>query len=125
MTEIISLISGLGLGGLLGALAKSLLDKQQMRFTKIFDFKEARYKAISILMLTAVDNSDYAWGQLKMRRPEINSTEDLNNELEVEYYNAMLFASNKVLESFKTFLTDKNLANYEIIVRAMRKDLYS
>jgi hypothetical protein len=99
ITEIVSLVSGLGLGGLLGVFAQSVLAKKQMRFTKVFDFKEARYKAMAILMLTAVDPSEYAWEQLRVRRPGINKAEDLDNELKTEYYNAMLFASDKVLRS--------------------------
>jgi hypothetical protein len=76
--EIVSLVSGLGFGGLLGIFAKSALDKQQMKFTKVFDFKEVRYKALTILMLTATDQSEYAWHQLRLRRPEINKVEDLD-----------------------------------------------
>jgi hypothetical protein len=123
--EIVSLVSGLGLGGLLGIFAKSVLDKQQMRFAKVFDFKEVRYKAMTILMLTAADPSEYAWDQLRMRRSGINKAEDLDNELKTEYYNAMLFASDKVLRSFGVFLSDKTLVNYRAVARAMREDLYS
>jgi hypothetical protein len=113
--EIVSLVSGLGFGGLLGVFAKSALDKRQMRFAKVFDFKEVRYKALTILMLTAIDGSEYAWRQLRLRRPEIIKVEDLDNELRTEYYNAMLFASDKVL---------KSIANYQAAAHAMREDLY-
>jgi hypothetical protein len=122
--EIVSLVSGLGFGGLVGIFAKSALDKQQMKFTKVFDFKEVRYKALTILMLTATGQSDYAWHQLRLRRPEINKVEDLDNELRTEYYNAMLFASDKVLKNFKVFLADKTIANYQAVAHAMREDLY-
>ena len=124
ITEIISLVSGLSLGSILGVFAKSSLDKQQMRFTKVFDFKEVRYKAMAILMLSAVDQSTYSLRQLRMRRPEIGTVEDLDNELRMEYYNAMLFASDGVLKNFETFLSDKAIANYEAVARAMREDLY-
>ena len=122
--EIVSLVSGLGLGGLLGVFAKSALDKRQMKFTKVFDFKEVRYKALTILMLTATDQSEYAWRQLRLRRPEISKVEELDNELRTEYYNAMLFASDKVLKNFETFLADKSIANYQAVAHAMREDLY-
>jgi hypothetical protein len=59
LNEIALIISSLGAGGLIGAFAKSFLDKRQFKFTKIFDYKEYRYKAMSILMLTAVNPSDY------------------------------------------------------------------
>jgi len=124
ITEIISLVSGLSLGSILGVFAKSSLDMQQMRFTKVFDFKEVRYKAMTILMLSSVDQSTYSLKQLRMRRPEIGTAEDLDNELRTEYYNAMLFASDGVLKNFEAFLSDKTIANYEAVARAMRKDLY-
>lgn len=44
ITEILSLVAGLGLGGVLGIFAQSALDKQKVKFTKVFDFKEARYR---------------------------------------------------------------------------------
>jgi hypothetical protein len=54
----------------------------------------------------------------------MNGTEDLDRELEMEYHNAMLYASDDVLQGFKNFLDNKNMANYEVVARAMRRDLY-
>jgi hypothetical protein len=109
---------------LLGVFAKSVLDKRQLKFTKVFDCKETRYKALTILMLTAVNPSKYELAQLQRRRPDMNGVEDLYRELELEYHNAMLFASDKVLKHFAAFLQDKTMANYEAVARAMREDLY-
>jgi hypothetical protein len=50
LNEITLIVSSLGIGGLLGVFAKSTLDKQQLRFSKVFDYKERRYQAIVILM---------------------------------------------------------------------------
>lgn len=124
LNEVALALSSLGVGGLLGVFAKSFLDKRQLKFSKVFDYKEARYKAITILMLTAVNPSKYELAQLKLRRPEMNGVEDLERELELEYHNAMLYASNKELRSFEVFLRDKNMATYEAVARAMREDLY-
>jgi hypothetical protein len=57
--QLALVISSLGLGGLLGVFAKSALDKRQLKFSKVFDFKEVRYKAIAMLMLTAANPSEY------------------------------------------------------------------
>lgn len=43
--SILLIFSGAGIGGVLGIFAKSLLDKQHLKFSKIFEYKEARYKA--------------------------------------------------------------------------------
>lgn len=122
--EIALALSSLGVGGLLGVFAKSILDKRQLKFSKVFDYKEVRYKAITILMLTAVNPSPYELAQLKLRRPEMNGVEDLDRELELEYHNAMLYASPRVLKNFAIFLKDKSMANYEAVAQAMRQDLY-
>lgn len=124
IANITSILAGLGVGGLLGVYAKALLDKGQFRFTKAFEYKEIRYKALAILMLTAVSQSKYDLTQLMRRRPDICGPDDLDRELELEYHNAMIFASDKVLRSFSTFLQDKSMPNYEAVARAMRKDLY-
>lgn len=122
--QIAVALSSLGVGGLLGVFAKSVLDKQQLRFSKVFDYKEVRYKAISILMLAAANPTKYDLAQLKIRRPEIGNLDDLDRELELEYHNAMLFASDDVLKHFAVFLKDKSITSYAVVARAMRRDLY-
>jgi hypothetical protein len=124
INNIALLLSGLGIGGLLGVFAKSMLDKRQFKFSKVFDYKERRYQAITMLMLTAVHPSAYELAQLKRHRPDMSGTEDLDRELELEYHNAMLYASDDVMQSFAAFLKDKSTANYEAVARAMRRDLY-
>jgi hypothetical protein len=124
INDIALVLSSLGVGGLLGVFAKSILDKQQLKFSKVFDFKEVRYKAITILMLARASPTKYDLAQLRTRRPEITDLEDLDRELELEYLNAMIFASDNVLRSFKLFLEDKSMASYETVARAMRRDLY-
>ena len=124
LSNVVAILSGLGVGGLLGVFAKSVLDKRQLKFTKVFDYKETRYKALTILMLTAVNASKYELAQLKRHRPDMNGIDDLHRELELEYHNAMLFASDKVLKHFAIFLRDMSMANYETVAKAMREDLY-
>lgn len=75
-------------------------------------------------LLSAANPTKYDLAQLKLRRPEIADLDDLGRELELEYHKAMLFASDDVLRRFDVFLTDKSMANYEAVARAMRRDLY-
>jgi len=124
LNQLALILSSLGIGGLLGAFAKSFLDKRQLKFSKVFDYKEVRYKAIAILMLAAVNPTKYDLAQLRIRRPEITDLDDLGRELDLEYHNAMLYASDSVLRNFEVFLKDKSMVNYEAVARAMRRDLY-
>jgi hypothetical protein len=118
------LLSGLGVGGLIGAYAKSLLDQRQLRFSKVFDFKEVRYKAIMILMWIAMHPDDHEFAMLKQHRPQIVGVAELDRELQLEYHNAMLYASNDVLEGLSRFMEQKDIAAWKVVTRAMRDDLY-
>jgi hypothetical protein len=117
-------LSALGLGGLLGAFAKAVLDKQQLKFTKVFEFKEARYKAIVIMMWAALNLDGRQMQKLKAVRPDIASPDALDGELELEYYNAMLYASDDVLKHLALFNEHKTIDNWRATARAMRRDLY-
>lgn len=118
------ILSGLGVGGLLGAYGKALLDKQQLKFSKLFDYKEARYKALTIMMWVAMNPTEYELVMLRKHRPEIKSTEDLERELQLEYHNSMIFASDGVIDALAAFLADKTPANWKTVTRAMKRDLY-
>lgn len=115
-----SLISG----GFLGVFTKSFLDKRYHRFSQSFEFKQNRYKAIMILMWVAMNPSKYELEQLKRHRPDIQNFKNLDRELELEYHNAMLFASNKVLKALRSFIANRTPENWSIVAKKMRKDLY-
>jgi hypothetical protein len=112
VNELALVLSALGLGGLLGAFAKAVLDKQQLKFTKVFEFKEARYKAIVIMMWAALNLDGRQMQKLKAVRPDIASPEALDGELELEYYNAMLYASDDVLKHLALFNEHRTIDNW-------------
>lgn len=124
MNALALVLSGLGVGGLLGAYAKAVLDKQQLKFSKLFDFKEVRYKALTILMWVAMKRTDHELSMLQLRRPEVSSFEDVDRELELEYHNAMIFASDEVLRALEKFLQAKDDGTWRAVTRAMKRDLY-
>ena len=124
MNSLALVLSGLGIGGLVGAYAKALLDKQQLKFSKLFDYKESRYKALTILMWVAMNPSDYELAMLHKHRPEIQDAKDLDRELQLEYHNAMIFASDQVIASLAAFLADKSTSNWQSVARAIKRDLY-
>ena len=109
---------------MLGVFAKSVLDKRQLKFSKIFEYKEARYKAMMIMMFVAMNPSEYELDHLRNHRPDIDGIDGLDRELKLEYYNAMLYASDRVLDGLEAFLRDKTEANWRAVTHAMRKDLY-
>jgi hypothetical protein len=77
-----------------------------------------------ILMWVAMNPDSYELEQLGLRRPELGTADKLNRELEMEYHNAMLYASEKALKRLRALLDDKSLANWRAVTRVMKKDLY-
>lgn len=124
LNTVALILSSVGFGGLIGALAKSVLDRRHLKFTKVFDYKERRYQAIVILMWVAMNPTKYEFDMLKQHRPVITDSDKLDRELALEYHNAMLYASNRVLKNFSAFLEDKSQANWRAVTRAMKQDLY-
>jgi len=104
LNQIMLAVTSLGVRGLLGAFAKAVLDKRQLKFSKVFEYKEARYKVIMVLMWVAMNPEEHELKLLSMRRPELNSVEKLGRELEFEYHNAMLYASRRVLKKIQSLL---------------------
>ena len=121
--EIISAIGLIGLGGLLkGILDFFIADRKRKSETK-HQFKETRYKAI-ILLCYAYVNFEKEGTTLIVQRPDINSKERLYNELNAEWINMTLYASDKVLLSMKDFLEFNSESKFNELIIAMRKDLY-
>jgi hypothetical protein len=48
--------------------------------------------------------TEHELAMLKRHRPELVDNDGLDRELGLEYHNAMLYAPNKVLTTFKVFL---------------------
>lgn len=121
--EIISAIGLIGLGGLLkGLLDFFIADRKRKSETK-HQFKETRYKAIIMLCYTYV-NFEREGTTIVNHRPDINSKERLFNELNAEWINMTLYASDKVLLAMKNFLKSGKESEFNELILAMRRDLY-
>ncbi len=121
--EIISAIGLIGLGGLLkGLLDFFIADKKRKSETK-HQFKETRYKAIILLCYTYA-NFEREGTTIIVQRPDIDSKERLFNELNAEWINMTLYASDKVLLSMKNFLESGKESEFNELIISMRKDLY-
>jgi hypothetical protein len=75
-------------------------------------------------MWVAMNPTSYELEMLRKHRPEIKNTEDLERELQLEYHNAMIFASDALLDALAAFLAEKSPANWKAVARAMKRDLY-
>ena len=121
--EIINTIALIGLGGIFKSIYDSYSENKKKINEKRHQFKEPRYKAI-LLLLYALLYYDKQAEKLKRHRPDIQSKEDLIDEVKVECANMILFASDEVILAMKDFIKDVNSNNYTKTALAIRKDLY-
>jgi hypothetical protein len=119
----IAALSLLSIGGLLGNYFRILWERKNSALLQKQEFKETRYKCIIMLMLGALD--------FEKSKPALNkhgrnfiTRDDLLDELEAEWHNMILFASDEVLTGTHEFISDPTHETYRKASLAMRKDLW-
>jgi hypothetical protein len=120
---IISLITVFGIGGILGAYFKTQFERTKELQEQEHQLKKTRYGVILLLMLAKLDPKD-GLDKLKLHRPDLKSIVDIDKEIKSEYYNAIIFASDRVLKAMTKFIKNPTYQHYLTVVTAMRKDLW-
>lgn len=121
-TLIISVLTSSVIATLLGDILER---RKQQRFSEQ-QLKETRYKII-IAKMGVHMNPKYI-EQIHFEKPKTDLEpkkliEDLRRELEMEWYNSWLFASDDVIRNLKEFIFKPDELNYGKTVLSMRKDL--
>jgi hypothetical protein len=120
---ILSVLGIVGTGGIITACVTYVLDKRKQIEFRLQEYKESRYKAIILQMLAVIKPNDL--GKLSQYRPDLTSTDEVRNEVETEWYNCLLFASDNVIKSLKEFIKEPNDLTYAKTVFAMRGDCWN
>ncbi|PIR25083.1 MAG: hypothetical protein COX62_02565 [Deltaproteobacteria bacterium CG_4_10_14_0_2_um_filter_43_8] len=123
-SDILSTLSLLGLGSLIGVFLKSYLDRKSNLLSQKHDFKFTRYKCILMLMVSSLDFEKQKT-VLKEHGRNFNSTDDLFDELKAEKINMVLFSDEKTIHSLDRFIKNPSQQNLENTANHMRKDLWS
>jgi len=119
--EILAILGALGVGTLIATSLTYIFEKRkQIRFSEQTE-KEKRYKAMVLHMKVLLKPDDLKY--MKLHRPDLKNMEDVKNEVETEWFNCLLFASDDVLRELKDFILKPNNTTYARTVIAMRKDL--
>ncbi|NQY79576.1 MAG: hypothetical protein HRT47_04615 [Candidatus Caenarcaniphilales bacterium] len=113
--DILSLIAGILLFDWLRLRLKEFAVKDQ------HSFKSTRYKCL-ILLLIALLKDDIE--NIRTRRPEIKTKEELIKEIETEVYNAQLFSTKNTIKLIKEFTKVPNEINLEKAIRSMKRELW-
>lgn len=120
---IISLLTAIGIGGILGAYFQSRFQRQKEVSEDIHNLKRQRYGAILIQMLTIL-NPERGLSKVHAFRPDLKNVDDFKEEIKTEILHSVLFANDEVIKSLVEFIRKPNHASYIKTVVSMRKDLW-
>ncbi|SHN34490.1 hypothetical protein SAMN05216311_109297 [Chitinophaga sp. CF418] len=120
--QIIPLLLGI-VGGAIGAYFQSLFQHKKQMKENEYAVKRQRYFCINLLLLAKVDlpnNLQFLLAQ----RSDLTTEELLDKEIEVEYFNSFIFASDKVILGLQKFINSPSYDTYYFVCNAMRNDLW-
>lgn len=107
---LFSSLSLLGIGGVVGAYIKHLLDKQKELNFKLNELNENKYRSILVFMSFLLNPKNKNHFLIDDRHIEnLNDKElkeHLMGKLEEYYYHSLLYASDDVIRAFKKFLKE-------------------
>jgi hypothetical protein len=118
---IISALTLLGVGGIVGGYISYLLDKKKEREFKVLEQKERRYKSCLLYMDAFFEPKNIKY--LSSRQPDIDDAKDVIECLKMEYHEMMLYASESVVFSVKNFIETPIRDNFLKTILAMRQNL--
>lgn len=118
---ILSALTLLGVGGILGGYITYLLDKKKEREFKVLEQKEKRYKSCLLYMDAYFEPKNIKY--LSSRQPDIDDATDVIEYLKMEYHEMMLYASKGVIFSVKAFIENPVRDNFLKTILTMRQDL--
>ena len=124
LSTIVALIAALGAGSVVVAFVQSRLDRQKHLNEQEHDLKSKRYLCILILMLSKLEPKTSV-PHLALHRPDLKNLGDLDAELRMELFNAVLFASDDVMTAMAEFVSTGGYPAYIRTAAAMRRDLWN
>jgi hypothetical protein len=119
----VSLLTAAGFGGVLGAYFQALFQQRSKVGELEHELKQKRYLCILILMLTKL-TPEAGLSKVNKIRPDLKTLNDVEEELKTELLNAVVFASQPVLNSLAKFVRQPTKSSFVAVASEMRKDLW-
>lgn len=128
--QIISLVTALGVGSIIGVVIKHLLNRNTELKIKLKTINEEKYRTVLIYMSININpnNKDHFVlndNILYELKNENDIREYVLSKLKEYYYQSLLYASDDVMKSFKLFLSNPNREKYILTAQKMRIDLWN
>jgi heme/copper-type cytochrome/quinol oxidase subunit 1 len=121
--NIVSVLAVMGFGGAIVTYLRIMFERHNQAQLEKQKYMEVRYKCIIILAYVALDFEKRNRGLEHFGRQFI-SNDDVLDELRTEWHNAILYASDELLESLHGFIRKPSVACFKRTALAMRKDLW-
>ena len=119
---VLSALTLLGIGGIIGGYVTYLLNKKKELEFKQLEQKERRYKPCLLYMDVFFEPKNIKY--LSSRQPDIHNAQDVIEYLKAEYHEMMLYASKEVIFSVRAFIENPTRENFLKSILSMRKDLW-
>lgn len=123
LESVLSMLGLLGIGGVIGTYFRIQWERRNTALLQKQEFKETRYKCLIMLMWACLDFDKRGAG-LEQYGRNFKSVDDIIDELRAEWHNAILFASDEVLQAMHDFIKQPTIDHFKRSALAMRKDLW-
>ena len=120
---ILSALTLLGLGGIIGGYFSHILARNKELQFKILELKEKRYRSCILFMDAYFHPENIKY--LSSRHPDINGAYDVAAYLRMEYQDMLFYAPKSVAVSVKEFIDAPSDELYLRSILQMRKDLWT
>lgn len=121
--NIITLITGLGLGSILTAVVSSFLDKKKETDINLAKILEDKYRGLLVFMACALDIEKKKYFTINEQVNQ-KTSQDYMNQIVEYYYHSTLYSSDEVILSLKGFINTPSQEAYIKVAQSMRKDLW-
>lgn len=118
---LVSALTLLGVGGLVGGYITYLLDRKKTREFQVLEQKRNRYKSCLLYMDAFFEPQNIKY--LSSRHADINQAADVIEYLKMEFFEMTLYASKEVILAVRTFIEAPVRENFLKAILAMRQDL--
>ena len=119
---LITIITSLGIGGLITAIVSYYLSKSKGIDFKKHEQKEKRYRSVLLYMDAYFEPQNIKF--LSSRQPDISSQKDVIEYLKAEYHEMLLYSPKSVLLAVKKFIDNPTRESFLSAILEMRQDLW-
>jgi len=127
--DFLSILTSIGIGGIIGAYIQNLLSKKTQIESEIRQLNESKYRTILVWMRCVLNPEKASLFTFEGKGiPDTMTTDEIQKLAKAKviefYYNTLLYGSDEVLFSLKGFIQNPDEKKFTETAVAMRKELW-